>query len=132
MLTEQGTLILNVEIANEAHPVDGALVRIYGADEENQEIIHTQITDRDGKTQRLYLPTKNRQNSLTPESADAPYSRYDIEIEKNGFYTKRISGVSIFSGVESIQIVAMIPSSDNIDEYYPDGNINATLPESYI
>ena len=57
---------------------------------------------------------------------------YDLEIEKEGFYTKRISGISVFSGVESIQIISMIPASDNRVEFFPDGNINTTIPENII
>ena len=132
MLTEFGTLVVNVSIANEARPVAGAIVRITGADEDNVEIKRTLITDRDGVTKKIELPAKNRSYSLSPDSSETPYSRYDIEIQRTGFYTKRISGISIFSGVESIQIVSMIPASKNKAEYFPDGNIDTTIPENLI
>lgn len=132
MLTEFGTLVVNVGVANEARPVAGAIVRITGADEDNLEIRRTLLTDRDGVTGKIKLPAKNRDYSLSPGSAETPYSRYDIEIQRRGFYTKRISGIAVFSGVESIQIVSMIPSSKDKAEYFPDGNINATIPENLI
>ena len=132
MLTEQGTLVVNVGIANEARPIEGALVRIFGADEDNLRVIRTLITDRDGKTEKVNLPTRNRSFSLTPNAKETPYSRYDLVIEKDGFYTKRISGISVFSGVESIQIIDMIPKSKSKEEYFPNGNINITIPENGI
>lgn len=132
MLTEFGSLVVNVGIANEARPIKGALVRISGADEDNKEIKRSLITDNDGVTQKIELPAKNRSYSLSPGSIETPYSRYDLEIEKEGFYTKRISGISVFSGVESIQIISMIPASDNRVEFFPDGNINTTIPENII
>lgn len=132
MLTEFGSLVVNVGIANEARPVAGALVRIAGADEDNKEILRSLITDSDGITEKIDLPAKNRSYSLSPGSIETPYSRYDIEIEKEGFYTKRISGISIFSGVESIQIISMIPASDNRAEYFPYGNLNVIIPDNLI
>jgi hypothetical protein len=132
MLTEFGSLVVNVGIANEARPIVGALVRISGADEDNKDLVRTLITDNDGVTQKIRLPAKNKSYSQAPNSAETPYSRYNLEIEKDGFYTKKINGISVFSGVESIQIVSMIPSSNNLGEYFPNGNINANLPDTTI
>jgi hypothetical protein len=124
--------VVNVSIANEARPIEGALVRIRGADEDNKEIVHTLVTDSDGTTEKIKLPAKNRAFSLSPGSVETPYSRYDIEIKREGFYTKSIRGASVFSGVESIQIISMIPASDNKEEYFPYGNINTTIPDNFI
>ena len=132
MLTEYGTFAVNTSIANEASPVEGVVIRLVGADDDNSFVIRTLITDGDGRTEIISLPTKNRSESLAPNGGEIPYSKYNLEVSKEGFYTKHIDGVAVFSGIESIQIVSMIPLSDKALQYYPEGNINVKIPDSLV
>lgn len=132
MLSEYGSFEVNASIAEEASPVEGVVVRIVGADDDNAYVLRTLITDADGRTEKINLPTKNRTYSLAPNGGEVPYSKYNLEITKDGFYTKHIDGVSVFSGIESIQIVSMIPRSDKTVRYFPEGNINITIPDSLV
>ena len=67
-------------------PVVGAVVRIRGADEENRFVEYSLLTDIDGLTPAILLPTPKREASLSPRAVEAPYSSYDVEIIKSGFY----------------------------------------------
>lgn len=132
MLNEYGSFAVNASTADEATPVSGVVVRIVGADDDNDYVIRTLITDEDGRTDKIELPAKNRADSLSPGANEIPYSKYNLEIIKDGYYTKHINGVGVFSGVESIQIVSMIPISDKKIAYYPQGNINITIPDTFV
>ena len=126
-----GNLSVRTYTAGGGLPVSGAFVRILGAEESNREVVHSLVTDKDGNTPSVALPAPNRQNSLTPDGGGETYALYNIEAEKDGFYTKKIFGVTVFSGVNSLQLINMIPiSTDGTD--YPRGNINTLIPENEI
>ena len=130
MLNSEGTLRIRTYTAGGALPVNNALVKIKGAEEDNRLIAYTLITDRDGLTPLVTLPAPNVEFSLSPGPSEKPYSVYDVEISSPGFYTKRINGLTVFPGVNSIQLVNMIPSSGHSAEEYPRGNINTVIPDT--
>ena len=128
MLKSQGKLRIRSYTAGGALPVEGALVRIRGAEESNRQVAYTLITDNDGLTPEVSLPAPLSEFSLAPLPNEVPYSVYDVEISAPGYYTKKISGLTVFPGVTSVQLVNMIPSSGNLPEDYPRGNINTQIP----
>ena len=130
MLDSYGKLRVRAFTAGGALPVDNAVVKILGAEEANREVSYSLLTDRDGLTESVSLPAPNIDYSLIPSPAEAPYATYDIEIFAPGFYKKRINGISVFSGIESIQLVNMTPSTSTPIKDFPRGNINVIIPES--
>ncbi len=130
MLDSSGTLTVRAYTAGGALPVSGAVVRIFGASEWNRLVVYSSVTDRDGLTERFTLPTPSASYSMTPSPAELPYSLYDLEISAPGYYTKRINGITLFSGINSVQLINMIPGSGNMVEDYPRGNINYIIPEN--
>lgn len=130
MLESQGTLRIRTYTAGGALPVSGALVRITGAEEDNRFVAYTLTTDRDGLTPVITLPAPAANYSLAPDPAEQAYSVYDAEISATGYMTKRINGLTVFSGVDSVQLVNLIPVSDYNINQIPRGNINTTIPEN--
>ena len=130
MLDSNGNLRVRTYTAGGALPVKGAIVRITGAGDDNGFVSYSLVTDRDGQTDVVSLPAPSVNYSLYPDPAELPYSVYDIVITAPGYLTKRINGLSIFSGINSIQLVNMIPGSGDLPENYPAGNTNTTIPES--
>lgn len=130
MLNSSGTLTVRAYTAGGGLPVKGAVVRILGAQEENRLTVLSGTTDRDGLTERFTLPAPDASLSLAPSPASLPYSLYDLEISAPGYYTKRINGLTVFSGINSVQLINMIPGSGNMVEDYPRGNINYIIPEN--
>ena len=129
MLDSQGKLRVRAYTAGGALPVEDAVVRIKGAEEDNRFVSYSLLTDRDGITSAVSLPAPSLSYSLAPSPAEAPFALYDVEIIADGYYSKRINGVSVFSGVESVQLANMIPVSSGAGEY-PRGNVNAIIPPS--
>lgn len=130
MLDSHGSLRVRTYTAGGALPVKDALVRITGAEEDNRMIAYSLLTDRDGQTETVILPAPSINYSLAPDSKELPYSVYDIVITAQGYLTRRINGLTVFSGINSVQTVNMIPGSGEYDDNYPIGNVNAVIPES--
>ena len=127
MLNNYGQLEIRATKANGALPVEGAIVRITGAEEENRFVVYSLTTDIDGNTRAISLPTPSADISLNPDEKENGYSIYDIEVTKEGFYTKIIRSVPVFAGVKSIQPINMIPLSDKSPfEEYPKGNLTVS------
>ncbi len=129
MLDSEGTLRIRAYTAGGAFPVAGAVVRIMGAEEANRLVSYSLVTDRNGTTEAIKLPAPSASYSLAPSPAEAPFALYDVEISADGYYRKRINGVSVFSGVNSVQLANMIPTSSGAGDY-PRGNVNTTIPEN--
>lgn len=125
-----GTLIVRAYTASGALPVMGATVRVMGASESNRSVAFSSVTDVDGLTEVFTLPAPAPELSLAPDPLTVPYSLYDLEISARGYYTKRIRGLTVFSGINSVQLINMIPGVGNMIEDYPRGNINYIIPEN--
>ena len=129
MLDSAGTLRVRAYTAGGALPIAGAVVRIVGAEEANRLVSRSLITDRNGITEAVSLPAPSISYSLSPAPIEAPFAVYDVEFSAEGYYSKRINGVSVFSGVNSVQLANMIPSSSGAEDY-PRGNVNTQIPEN--
>ena len=132
MLNSSGSIRVRAYTAGGALPVSGAIVRIAGAEEDNNHIAYTLMTDTDGLTPEVALPAPSVEYSLNSNPAEQPYSVYNVEVSASGFYTKKILGMTVFPGVTSIQLVNMIPNSGTGQNEYPRGNINSSIPENKI
>ena len=132
MLDSSGSLRIRAYTAGGALPVKGATVRITGAEEFNRLVTYSLVTDRDGQTEVVTLPAPSINYSLTPDAAETPYAVYDVVITAPGYLTKRINGLTVFSGVNSVQLVNMIPGTGELPEEYPLGNNNFIIPENNL
>lgn len=130
MLNSSGKLRVRAYTAGGALPVEGAIVRITGAEEDNRFSIFSTVTDRDGITESITLPAPDTDYSLIPNPAESPYSVYDVEISAPGYFTKTVRGLTVFPGISSLQLISMIPGSGKITEDYPKGSINYIIPDS--
>ena len=130
MLNSNGTIEVRTFTAGSALPVEGSTVRILGAEEPNRTVAYSLITDVDGATGAVALPTADIEFSLSPSPAETPYALYDIEVSSPGYYSKKIYGVAVFSGVDTVQSVAMIPKPSSGNQRPPLGNIDAIIPQN--
>ncbi len=130
MYTGFGTLSVRAYTAG-AIALEGVTVRITGADEENRFVAYSLLTDVDGVAPEVQLPAPDQNYSLLPTSVETPYATYDIMLERDGFFTRRIYGATVFSGVRSLQLVNMIPTSEDTIKEVPRGNLNVFIPRNY-
>ena len=126
-----GTLIVKAYTAGGALPVPKTVVRISGGDEENRFVEFSLLTDIDGLTPRISLPSPLKSASLSPNPQEAPYAQYNIEVSADGYYPKRITNVALFSGTDTFQSVNMIPIAvyeNGVD--FPKDTLNTTVEEN--
>ena len=130
MPTSSGKLRVRAYTAGGALPVAGANVVVRGSSEGNSQVVFSSVTDIDGLSDEFTLPAPSLEYSLLPNPAELPYSLYDLVVSKDGYFTKRITGLSVFSGINSVQLISMIPGSGEISEDYPRGSVNYIIPEN--
>ena len=130
MSEDYGAITVRVYTAGGGLPVEGALVRITGAEEINRTEAHSRITDRDGLAETVFLPAPKRSSSNSPSPSEAPYYIYDVTVSKEGYYKRIIRGVSVFPAINSVQPVNMIPIGNGNTDSYPRGNIDITIPDN--
>ncbi len=130
MLDSFGNLTVRAYTAGGGLPVPGVSVRIKGAEELNKEIYHEFLTDKDGNTPTVNLPAPGKSLSLSPSPPEKPYALYDIEIDKEGYYSKKIYGITVFSDINTLQLINMIPISDGGLTEFPRSGLNTVIPEN--
>ncbi|MBP3591517.1 MAG: hypothetical protein J6K14_03460 [Clostridia bacterium] len=130
-MEDYGILIVRATTASGAYPVPGVSVSISGASDVGGDTRISVLTDVNGATQPVLLPAPPRALSLSPESTEEVYSRYDIEIFKEGYYRKKLFDVTMFSGITSVLPVNMIPSTPyNTEQNAPRGSESNVITEN--
>lgn len=119
--TDRGSLTVSVTVANRAIPIEGAKVTVSRDTDSGEEIIRVMMTDPSGNTERISLPAPPARNSLSPGNSNV-YSKYNVRVEKDGYYTTENMGVPVFAGRTSIQPVALqaLPFGIKSDEVMTD------------
>lgn len=111
-MTGIGRLRIAVNTANGALPVSGASVQVYSADQASGAgLLYSLRTGAGGLTETVELAAPPRAESLVP-GVPAPYARYNIAVEKDGYGGVRNIGVPIFDGIVSTQPVTLVPLSE--------------------
>ena len=128
-----GTLQVRAYRASEALPVENAIVKITGADEYTSDVMLSRITESDGLTEEVHLPTPSIDLSLSPHPAQSPYLTFDVDIVKEGYYPKKIFNVPIFAGIKAMLPIEMIPVAYDTDgKIIPLENINSIIYENNL
>lgn len=109
--TEVGYLIVKVSTARGAIPLENAAVSIRGETPETSGIIYSTVTNSDGHTERIELPTPARDLSEVPGNYK-PFATYSVDVFAEGYAPLAFRGVPIFSSVLSIQPAVMVPVSN--------------------
>lgn len=130
-MEEYGIMIVRTTTASGAYPVAGVNVSISGASDVGHDTRISILSDESGVTQPILLPAPPRALSLSPDSAEEAFSRYDVEIYKEGYYRKKLYDVAVFSGITSVLPINMIPSTlYNTQQNTPRENEVAIITEN--
>ena len=109
--TQSGNLVVSVYTASGAIPIEGATVTVKGSNAEDSGIKTVVYTDRSGNTVHIPLPAPPAKESKVPGNI-APFAKYNIEVDKEGFNSRNFINVPIFANTTSIQPVNLIPLSE--------------------
>ena len=118
-----GYLIVRVSTASGAIPIEGASVIIQGKEDNNRDVLFSFVTNRDGLTPKITLPSVSVDLSTSPSPSQTPYTNYTIDVFKEGYYPQHYINVPIFEGVTAVQSADIIPISeyDGTTPYSTDG-----------
>ena len=117
-MTERGSLTVRVSTASGAIPLEGVAVNIRGGELADSSVIYALSTNSDGLTPTVSLPTPPRINSEYPQSTQPPYAVYNVDVFMDGYSPAFFHNVPVFSGINSIQPVILLPLLENA--VYPD------------
>lgn len=112
---ESGTGYIKAEVTTGggAVPIENAVVLITKKDGGKTYLLKMLITDESGSTETVALPAPNASFSETPTPEEKPFADYYISAYAEGFYAENDMEVPVFSGVKSIQPVALIPKASD-------------------
>ena len=109
-----GFLVVQVTTARGAIPLEGAQVDILTYEpldpppETAGRMIATLLTDRDGNTPTISLPSPPCSNANSPDSG-RPYALYQCNVRYDGYYDQTHVGIPVYEGITVIQPVVLIP-----------------------
>lgn len=112
---ESGTGYIKAEVTTGggAVPIENAVVLITKKENGKTYLLKMLISDDSGSTETVALPAPNVAFSETPDPSEKPFADYYISTYADGFYAENDMEVPVFSGVKSIQPVALIPKSSD-------------------
>ena len=114
-----GYLQVTASAGRTALPIMNAFVTISRPEADGSTRLYwLALTDRDGNTPQLPLPTVSRNESLQPGISE-PYISYNVQVDATGYYTVRNLNVPIYGGIYANQPVEMIP----LPEQTPSGEL---------
>ena len=124
-----GYLVVQVTTARGAIPLEGAQVDILTYEPldpppENPidgVAIATLVTNSDGNTPKIRLPSPPCSNANSPDS-ERPYALYQCIVHLSGYYDQTHVGITVYEGLTVIQPVVLIPlPEDGTDLPLPEG-----------
>ena len=104
-----GFLMIQARTANDALPLPGVSVKILDA---QNQLLYDLITDANGQTETVSLPTVEKNLSLQPDYEGSPYTAYRAIAQADGFQTLYVSGINIFDGITAVQPAPLTPMGE--------------------
>ena len=107
---QQGYLKVQVYANDRTYPIDNARVRVILNLKNEAREMFSGLTNTDGIIDSIILPAPDVSQSQSPsDSVFLPYAIYTTLIDRPGYVNATYTNVPVFSGIESIQGVEMIP-----------------------
>ena len=118
MMQEYGTVTAQIVTSAAQIPIPGSTLTITRElPDGRQELLAVRMTNYDGFTEPFELPTPPASDSQTRQTAEVPYALVDLRTERTGYDRVLVRGAQVFSGVQTLQQLVLIPTP--------------TLPENY-
>ena len=138
----KGLLTINVVDYENSYAIKSANVAIYYIHRETNEwelLCDNLKTDESGQVRKIGVYAPNIKYSQKPEK-QRPYSRYVVEVSKEGYEKMVIAGIQVLPCIEAIQTVELkrlgkkyaLPSEYNIEEHILYGGYEPKIIESEI
>ena len=114
------TLVFQLTTARGALPVQGAGILVTDPATGRNTYL---TTDPSGRSRVLCVTAPPLAWSQSPESDGRPYSIYHADIRAAGYVPVRLTGIQVFAGQQSLQVVEMVPCEAGAGAVPPDMTI---------
>ena len=114
------TLVFQLTTARGALPVQGAGILVTDPATGRNTYL---TTDPSGRSRVLCVTAPPLAWSQSPESDGRPYSIYHADIRAAGYVPVRLTGIQVFAGQQSLQVVEMVPCEAGAGTVPPDMTI---------
>ena len=111
-MSDSGKLGVRVFTSRAQLPVEGATVLITRKRSPmtgKYDVLSTQKTDSSGNIRPVSIPAPAPGESTAPYGIEPPFTRCDVWVEHPDYEVMLIRSVQIFPGVESVQLVELVP-----------------------
>lgn len=109
-MPQSGSLIVRTFVSRAQLPVPDATVIVYATDPDGRHtLLAIRTTDESGVAGPISLAT-NGSMGLTPDSP-IPFTDYQLVVEHPGYQLALFNDLQVFTGVETVQDVPLIPLS---------------------
>lgn len=110
-MLQSGSLLVHVFTSRAQLPVSGATVTVAQRGQDGRyELLSVLMTDSSGLAGPIILPAPDLDLSQGPGQA-IPFSSYTVAVEHPKYNMALFKDLQIFSGVETVQNVPLIPLS---------------------
>ncbi len=129
--TGEGFLKIKATYASNALPLSGVSVHVQSADEDSTDYNVQILTDNSGIAGPISLAAPSKIYSLASGAKERAFASYNVDVTKDGYYTKRIFDVPVFDGQSTTLPINMIPIAEFRDENgYPMNNLDTFINEN--
>ena len=112
LLPSQGTIVARVFTSNARIPLRGAAVLFYRTNAEGvREMLGLRLTNYDGMTDPLAVDTPDLDSASISSAGKTPYAQLDVFTDLSGYDRVLVRGAQIFTGIQTLQDVQLIPTA---------------------
>lgn len=108
-LPDTGYIQIRAYASNAQIPLANVTVAVSSQD---GTVIALRLTDRSGRIEAIPIPVPSREESLTPNPPEIPFTKVNLTARLQNYEQIFVYGLQVFSGVTTDQDIEMIPLSE--------------------
>ncbi len=128
-MSQTGSLVVYVSTSRAQIPIPGATVVVSSMKEDGRyELLAVRMTDSSGHTEPITLAAPDYALSQEP-NLTVPFASYIMLVEHPDYRMTVFEGLQVFSGVETVQNVTLIPLSEPEANGSNDAEMTVVTPQ---
>ena len=108
-LPDTGYIQIHAYASNAQIPLQNVSITISAQD---GSVIALRLTDRSGRIEPIPIPVHRREESLSPNPAEIPFTQVNLTARLQDYEQVFVYGLQVFPGVTTDQDIVLIPLSE--------------------
>ena len=110
-MSEFGTITARVFTSSSMLPIEGAAVLFYRKTTAGEnELLGMRVTDFDGYTDPVSVPTPDADSTDVSSSGETPYAVLNVLTAQPGYNRILVRNAQVFTGVRTLQELRLVPT----------------------